>query len=70
MISESDLVELRRLVKDKFYFEYDPFEIMWTDYDGEPVDEYALLDLPEVTDVRCGCSKAVLFLSYLDDYVI
>lgn len=70
VISESDLVELRRLVKDKFYFEYDPFEFMWTDYDGEPVDEYSLLDIPEVSDVRCGCSKAVLFLSYLDDYVI
>lgn len=71
MITDSELLRLKNIVQEKFSFEDDPFDYMWVDGDGEPLDDFdGFWRDPCVIDVKYGCSKVVLFCSYLDDYVL
>lgn len=71
MITDKELESLRGIVLQNFQFMDDPYDFMWVDVDCEPIDNCdALWSDTEVSDVKYGCSKAVLFYPYLDDYVI
>ena len=71
MITESDRLYLRHIVQREFSFVEDPRNIMWTDEEGDPIDNCdAFWADSQVNDVKYGCSKVVLFYSYLGDYVL
>lgn len=71
MITDSDLKYYKDIVLKNFSFYDDPFEFMWSTEDGEPIDDCdTLWSDPKIYDVKYGCSKAVLFYGYLDNYVL
>lgn len=72
MVDNETLEEVRRLVHSNFHFPQNPRDILWTDLDGEPWNDIETMfdDCGDYDDVRCGCSKIVLFPYYLNDFVI
>ena len=71
MITNSTLYQLKDIVQNKFTFEDNPFDIMWLSEDDEPIDYCdSFWKDPYILNVKFGCSKVVLFFTYLDDYVL
>lgn len=71
MISDSDIALLKDIVQSRFSFGENPDDIMWTTTDGDPIDDCdAFWGDPDISDVKYGCSKVVLFYHYLEDYVL
>ena len=71
MILDSDIALLKDIVQSRFSFGENPNDIMWTTTEGDPIDDCdAFWSDPDISDVKSGCSKVVLFYRYLGDYVL
>ena len=72
MFSDSDVERAKLLIFQKFYFPDKPNRLMWTDEDGEPIEDlYSIFkDIEGIDRIACGCTKVVLFPSYCDKFVI